>query len=98
MFISQDVGLPAGGEGEEGYYVPPTKGMSQSQVWCNNSHLPVDHIVAGSFETAMRVSIKGVYSNICMKIHIPYLFDFKSHSSMRRIPEIGPRIRYKIFS
>lgn len=27
-----------------------------SQVWCNNSQLPVDHILAGSFETAMRVS------------------------------------------
>lgn len=26
------------------------------QVWCNNSQLPVDHILAGSFETAMRVS------------------------------------------
>lgn len=29
---------------------------SLSQVWCNNSQLPVDHILAGSFETAMRVS------------------------------------------
>ncbi|KAL5010139.1 hypothetical protein ScPMuIL_012444 [Solemya velum] len=44
---------PAGGE--EGYFVPPTKGTSQSQVWCNNSHLPVDHVLAGSFETAMRL-------------------------------------------
>lgn len=25
------------------------------QVWCNNSQLPVDHILAGSFETAMRL-------------------------------------------
>ena len=25
------------------------------QVWCNNSQLPVDHVLAGSFETAMRV-------------------------------------------
>ncbi|XP_041377788.1 coatomer subunit alpha-like [Gigantopelta aegis] len=40
---------------EEGYFVPPTKGTSQSQVWCNNSQLPVDHILAGSFETAMRL-------------------------------------------
>jgi len=24
-------------------------------MWCNNSHLPADHIVAGSFETAMRL-------------------------------------------
>lgn len=25
------------------------------QNWCNNSQLPVDHLLAGSFETAMRV-------------------------------------------
>ncbi|ELT95580.1 hypothetical protein CAPTEDRAFT_156336 [Capitella teleta] len=49
-----DVG-PATGGGEEGYFVPPTKGTSQAQVWCNNSQLPVDHILAGSFETAMRL-------------------------------------------
>ncbi|XP_013382389.1 coatomer subunit alpha isoform X2 [Lingula anatina] len=41
--------------GEEGYFVPPTKGTSQAQVWCNNSQLPVDHLLAGSFETAMRL-------------------------------------------
>ncbi|KAL3836986.1 hypothetical protein ACJMK2_022379 [Sinanodonta woodiana] len=41
--------------GEEGYFVPPNKGTSQAQVWCNNSQLPVDHVLAGSFETAMRL-------------------------------------------
>lgn len=50
---SQD--LPATATGDEGYFVPPTKGTSQAQVWCNNSQLPVDHVLAGSFETAMRV-------------------------------------------
>lgn len=49
--------MPAGGAGgaEDGFFVPPTKGMSPAQMWCNNSQLPVDHILAGSFETAMRV-------------------------------------------
>jgi coatomer protein complex subunit alpha (xenin) len=36
-------------------FVPPTKGTCQTMIWCNNSHLPADHIVAGSFETAMRL-------------------------------------------
>uniref|UniRef100_A0ACB8G8D4 Uncharacterized protein n=1 Tax=Sphaerodactylus townsendi TaxID=933632 RepID=A0ACB8G8D4_9SAUR len=45
---------PAGGS-ENGFFVPPTKGTSPAQVWCNNSQLPVDHILAGSFETAMRL-------------------------------------------
>ncbi|XP_076090931.1 coatomer subunit alpha-like isoform X1 [Mytilus galloprovincialis] len=49
-----DVG-PSGGDSAEGYFVPPTKGTSQTQVWCNNSQLPVDHVLAGSFETAMRL-------------------------------------------
>ena len=46
-------------EGGEGYYVPPTAGTNPQQVWANNSHLPVDHVLSGSFETAMRVS-RGV--------------------------------------
>ena len=37
--------------------MPPTKGTSQSQVWVNNSHLPGDHVSAGSFDSAARVSI-----------------------------------------
>ncbi|XP_066920930.1 coatomer subunit alpha-like [Clytia hemisphaerica] len=49
-----DVGpMPAGG-GED-YYVPPTRGNNQSQVWCNNSQIPVDHLVAGSFDSAARL-------------------------------------------
>lgn len=56
-FVSnhQDMPAGAGGGAEDGFFVPPTKGMSPSQMWCNNSQLPVDHILAGSFETAMRV-------------------------------------------
>ncbi len=60
------MGLPSG-DGE-GYYVPPTKGTNQSQVWVNNSHLPVDHVVAGSFDSAARVSMDK-----------PLLYSIKSH-------------------
>nr|XP_002131264.1 coatomer subunit alpha [Ciona intestinalis] len=49
-----DIAADVGGEGE-GYFVAPTKGTPQSQVWCNNSQLPVDHITAGSFDTAFRL-------------------------------------------
>ncbi|MGH0180841.1 UNVERIFIED_CONTAM: hypothetical protein FKN15_012720 [Acipenser sinensis] len=47
--------MKIGGGVEDGFFVPPTKGVSPNQVWCNNSQLPVDHILAGSFETAMRL-------------------------------------------
>lgn len=40
---------------EEGYFVPPTKGVPQTQVWANNSQLAADHMMAGSFETAFRL-------------------------------------------
>ena len=45
-----------GEDGEdEGYFAPPTKGQSPAQNWTNNSSLPIDHIVAGSFESACRL-------------------------------------------
>uniref|UniRef100_A0AAV2JNM2 Coatomer subunit alpha n=1 Tax=Knipowitschia caucasica TaxID=637954 RepID=A0AAV2JNM2_KNICA len=50
-----DVPAAAGGAAEDGFFVPPTKGTSPAQMWCNNSQLPVDHILAGSYETAMRL-------------------------------------------
>ncbi|CAB1326504.1 unnamed protein product [Coregonus sp. 'balchen'] len=61
--VEEDLDLPpelelsagAGGGVEDGFFVPPTKGMSPTQLWCNNSQLPVDHVLAGSFETAMRL-------------------------------------------
>jgi len=49
-----DVGPLPTGDGED-YYVPPTQGTSQAHVWVTNSQLPVDHVVAGSFDTAARL-------------------------------------------
>ncbi|ERE72870.1 coatomer subunit alpha isoform 1 [Cricetulus griseus] len=55
--LPPELDIPAGvaGGAEDGFFVPPTKGTSPTQIWCNNSQLPVDHILAGSFETAMRL-------------------------------------------
>lgn len=56
MSSLEDVGpMPAAGGGD--YYVPPTRGNSQAQVWTTNSQIPVDHLVGGSFDSAARVSI-----------------------------------------
>jgi len=56
----EDVDLPpeletATTANEEGYYSPPTKGIPPIQHWINNSKLVVDHILAGSFESAFRL-------------------------------------------
>lgn len=56
----EDVDLPPELEAtttpnEDGYYSPPTKGAPPSQLWVSNSSLAVDHILAGSFESAFRL-------------------------------------------
>lgn len=57
--IPADLNVPstptATGDDSAGFFVPPTRGTSTAQSWCNNSKLPVDHVLAGSFETAMRL-------------------------------------------
>lgn len=56
----EDVDLPPELEAttasnEDGYYSPPTKGVPPTQHWINNSQLVVDHVLAGSFESAFRL-------------------------------------------
>ena len=41
--------------GDESFFVPPTKGLPPSHQWVTNSKLFVDHILAGSFESAFRL-------------------------------------------
>lgn len=41
---------------ESAEFVPPTSGSSESAQWIQNSPLAADHIAAGSFESAMKVS------------------------------------------
>ncbi len=48
--------------GGDGYYVPPPKGPSQAEVWVKNSQLSGDHVVAGSIDTAMIVSVLKILS------------------------------------
>ena len=40
---------------DDGYFVVPVRGVSPTQHWCNNSSLPVDHILAGNVESACRL-------------------------------------------
>uniref|UniRef100_A0A646QF04 Coatomer subunit alpha n=1 Tax=Hemiscolopendra marginata TaxID=943146 RepID=A0A646QF04_9MYRI len=41
--------------GDENYFVPPSKGVPPCNHWANNSNLPLDHILAGSFHSAFRL-------------------------------------------
>merc|ERR1719225_1885136 len=40
---------------DDGYFVAPVRGVPPTQHWCNNSSLPVDHILAGNVESACRL-------------------------------------------
>ena len=80
---------------ETGFFVPPTKGTSIAQLWCNNSKLPVDHILAGSFETAMRLLHDQVgivdfneYKNIFVQVYA------RSRTSFSALPSLTPLYAY----
>lgn len=55
MELPADVELPAVSGGDENFFVAPTRGVPMTQQWTSNSKLVVDHILAGSFESAARL-------------------------------------------
>lgn len=70
-------------------------GSSVATVWCNNSKLPVDHILAGSFETAMRLLHDQVgvvdftqYKNIFMQTYA------RSRTCFSALPSINSLYAY----
>ncbi|GFG36116.1 hypothetical protein Cfor_03758 [Coptotermes formosanus] len=80
---------------DDGYFVPPTKGPSQLQVWVNNSQLPVDHIHAGSFESAFRLLHEqvgvvdfGPYRTLFLSIFS------SSRTSYTALPSLSPLYGY----
>lgn len=50
-----EASVPSVQDSDDSYFVAPTKGTNPCQIWSNNSSLPMDHIVAGSFESACRL-------------------------------------------
>lgn len=50
-----DVGAGDGGAEEDGFFVPPSRGLAPTHHWAANSRLLADHVLAGSFETAARL-------------------------------------------
>ncbi|KAJ9580844.1 hypothetical protein L9F63_023975, partial [Diploptera punctata] len=84
----------AGGP-DDGYFVPPTKGHSQLQVWVNNSQLPVDHVLAGSFETAFRLLHEQVGVVDFMSYRSLFLTLFaSSRTSYTALPSLAPLFGY----
>ncbi|KAL3194898.1 hypothetical protein MRX96_045810 [Rhipicephalus microplus] len=80
---------PAPGAGDEGYFVAPTKGVSQSQQWVNNSKLAVDHVLAGSFESAFRLLHDQVGAVVFEPLRPLFMATFaRSRTAFQGLPEL----------
>ena len=59
LSVSKEAAAGGGATGDDddasGYFVSPSKGQSVAQAWTQNSKLPVDHVLSGAFESAMRL-------------------------------------------
>ena len=96
--IPTDVNVPVTQDTDDDtYFVAPTKGISQAQQWVNNSKLPVDHILAGSFETAMRLLHDQVgvvkfeeYKTIFMQVYA------RSRTCFISLPNLAPIFSYPL--
>ncbi|XP_034935334.1 coatomer subunit alpha-like [Chelonus insularis] len=96
----EDVDLPPeldtpGSGAKEGYFVAPTKGLSVTHYWINNSQLPADHIVAGSFDTAFRLlhDQVGVTKFDAYETHFLNIFA-RSRTSFACLPSIPSLYAY----
>uniref|UniRef100_A0A2R5L8Q5 Coatomer subunit alpha n=1 Tax=Ornithodoros turicata TaxID=34597 RepID=A0A2R5L8Q5_9ACAR len=84
-----EAGGPSAGAGDEGYFVPPTRGVSQGQLWVNNSKLPVDHVLAGSFESACRLLHDQVGAVCFEPLRSLFLSTYaRSHTAFTGLPQL----------
>ena len=83
------------GDDSDGFFVAPTRGQALSHLWCTNSKLPVDHVLAGSFETAMRLLYDqvgvvefGEYKQLFMQTYA------RSRTVFSALPSLAPVYAY----
>jgi len=78
-----------GDEAAESYFVPPTQGTGPTELWQRNSRLPVDHVLAGAFDSAMRILNEelGVVNFAPLK---PFFLDLvaSSRTSLPCLPSV----------
>merc|ERR1719456_122354 len=70
----------AGQATDDGYFVAPVRGVPPTQHWCNNSSLPVDHVLAGNMESACRL----LHDQVGVVDFSPYKQHFMSTFSRSR--------------
>jgi len=78
-------------------YVAPTRGLSPSQHWVNQSRLVVDHVLAGSFESACRL----LHDQLAVVDFGPFKAAFlatfaRGKSAYQPLPSVGPTFVYPL--
>ena len=98
-----DIELPAelanklsSGDSKDGnYFVAPTKGVPQTQIWTNGSRLVADHVRSGSFDTAFAILNEqiGAVNFAPFKKLFMFLFE-TSRTSYSCLPNIPPNFSH----
>jgi coatomer protein complex subunit alpha (xenin) len=85
--IEAAAGEGAGAEGADGagFFVAPTRGVAQSQIWVNNSTLVADHVAAGAFDSAMQIMKK----QLGIVVFEPFRPQFISAYARSRVVVVG---------
>lgn len=80
---------------DDDYYVAPTKGVSQCQIWTNNSQLAADHIRAGSYSSAFKLLNEqvGIIDFTPYKKIFSYLF-VGGYTSYACLPHLPSKVNY----
>ncbi|XP_054718757.1 coatomer subunit alpha-like [Uloborus diversus] len=88
-----------GAAGGDGYFVAPTLGQPPTQAWVNNSRLVVDHVLAGSFETAFRLLHDQIGAVEFEPFKQLFMITFaRSRSSFQGVPVLPPLSGYMLRS
>src|SRR5687768_11425116 len=95
--LPPDLDLPTSGGGDDNFYVTPIRGVPMPQQWTNNSKLVVDHVLAGSFESAGRL----LHDQIGVIDLIPFKQLFlttyaRSHGTFTALPNLPPLSLYPL--
>ncbi|KAI8980488.1 coatomer protein alpha subunit [Pilobolus umbonatus] len=79
---------------ETAEFVAPTEGVSEAALWIQNSNLAVDHIAAGSFDSAMQLLNiqKGIIRFEPLKAHFLAIYQ----ASRISVPGVSSSIPYHL--
>ncbi|CAG9531840.1 unnamed protein product, partial [Cercopithifilaria johnstoni] len=97
LSLPPDVDIKSGGDDDDNFYTPPSRGQAPSVYWPNNSRLVADHVASGAFDSAARL--------LCDQFGITRIEPFKqlfltvyarSRAAYEGLPSAGPNFVYRL--